>query len=80
MMGEYGRNLDKNIAEEDFLDCSYEFRPKKNAHQALKILNDLIMFQSVSHIVEAEKKDFSTAHLTQQQISKIENAEMFINY
>ncbi|MDA3938345.1 MAG: group II intron reverse transcriptase/maturase [Spirochaetia bacterium] len=48
----------ESIYEEDFLDCSYGFRPKRNAHQALKKINDLIMFQPVSHIVEADIKGF----------------------
>ena len=42
----------ESIYKEDFLDCSYGFRPKRNAHQALKKFNDLIMFQPVNHIVE----------------------------
>jgi len=46
------------IYEQDFLNCSYGFRPKRNCHQALKELNDLIMFQPVNHIVEADIKGF----------------------
>ena len=48
----------QSIYEEDFLDCSYGFRPKRNAHQALKKLNDLITLQPVSYIVEADIKGF----------------------
>jgi len=48
----------ESIYEQDFLDCSYGFRPKRNCHQALKKLNDLIMFQPVNHIVEADIKGF----------------------
>lgn len=48
----------ESIYEQDFLDCSYGFRPNRNAHQALKELNDLIMFQPVNHIVEADIKGF----------------------
>ena len=48
----------ESIYEQDFLDCSYGFRPERNAHQALKKLNDLIMFQPVNHIVEADIKGF----------------------
>ena len=47
-----------SIYEQDFLDCSYGFRPARNCHQALKQLNDLIMFQPASHIVEADIKGF----------------------
>jgi len=45
-----------SIYEQDFLDSSYGFRPKRNCHQALRKLNDLIMFQPVNHIVEADIK------------------------
>ena len=48
----------ESIYEQDFLNCSYGFRPKRDSHQALKELNDLIMFQPVNHIVEADIKGF----------------------
>ena len=48
----------ESIYEQDFLNCSYGFRPRRNSHQALKELNDLIMFQPVNHIVEADIKGF----------------------
>jgi len=48
----------ESIYEQDFRECSYGFRPKRNCHQALKQLNDLIMFQPVNHIVEADIKGF----------------------
>ena len=48
----------ESIYEQDFLDCSYGFRPKRNCHQALKSINDLITFQPVNHIVEADIKGF----------------------
>ena len=48
----------ESIYEQDFLDSSYGFRPKRNCHQALKNLNDLITFQPVNHIVEADIKGF----------------------
>lgn len=48
----------ESIYEQVFLPCSNGFRPKRNAHQALKELNDLIMFQPVNHIVEADIKGF----------------------
>jgi group II intron reverse transcriptase/maturase len=47
-----------SIYEQDFLNCSYGFRPKRNCHQALKELNDLITFQPVNHIVEADIRGF----------------------
>lgn len=48
----------ESIYEQDFLNCSYGFRPKRSCHQALKELNDLITFQPVNHIVEADIKGF----------------------
>ena len=48
----------ESIYEQDFMDCSYGFRPNRNGHQALKELNYLITFQPVNHIVEADIKGF----------------------
>lgn len=48
----------ESIYEQDFLECSYGFRPHRNCHQALKALNDAIMWQPVNHIVEADVKGF----------------------
>lgn len=48
----------ESIYEQDFLDCSYGFRPGRNCHQALKRLDELIMFHPVSHIAEADIKGF----------------------
>lgn len=48
----------ERIYEEDFLPCSYGFRPGRNAHQALKALSDLMMIQPVNHLVEADIKGF----------------------
>lgn len=47
-----------SIYEQDFEDCSYGFRPGRNCHQALKQVHDLIHFQPVNHIVEADIKGF----------------------
>ncbi len=47
-----------SIYEQDFLDCSYGFRPNRSCHQALKTLNDLITLHPVNHIVEADIKGF----------------------
>jgi group II intron reverse transcriptase/maturase len=48
----------QSIYEADFLDCSYGFRPKRNAHQALNEIDTIIMTQPVNHIVEADIKGF----------------------
>lgn len=44
----------ESIYEEDFLDCSYGFRPKRSCHQALKQLSDLINGQPVNHVNESD--------------------------
>jgi RNA-directed DNA polymerase len=46
------------IYEADFMNCSYGFRPKRSCHQALKSVNDTIMFKPVSCIIEADIKGF----------------------
>jgi RNA-directed DNA polymerase len=46
------------IYEADFMDFSYGFRPKRSCHQALKALNDTIMFQPVNYVIEADIKGF----------------------
>jgi len=46
------------IYEADFMDFSYGFRPKRSCHQALKVLNDTIMFKPVSYVIEADIKGF----------------------
>jgi group II intron reverse transcriptase/maturase len=47
-----------SIYEVDFFDYSYGFRPKKNAHQALKAIGDSVNGKPVNHIVEADIKGF----------------------
>lgn len=46
------------IYENDFLDCSFGFRPKRNCHDALKILNVYIEERKVSYIVDVDIKGF----------------------
>ncbi len=48
----------QSIYEMDFLECSYGFRPKRSAHQALKAVDTVIMKKPVNHIVEADIKGF----------------------
>lgn len=48
----------ESIYEQDFLECSYGFRPRRNCHQALKRLDELIMQHPTNHIVEADIKGF----------------------
>ena len=46
------------IYENDFLDCSFGFRPNRNCHDALKILNFYIEKRLVSYVVDVDIKGF----------------------
>jgi len=46
------------VYEPRFLDCSYGFRPGRNAHDAIKKVNDLIMFKKVNYILDCDIKGF----------------------
>jgi RNA-directed DNA polymerase len=46
------------IYENDFLDCSFGFRPNRNCHDALKILNHYIEKRSVNYVKDVDNKGF----------------------
>lgn len=46
------------IWEPEFRECSYGFRPGRNAHQALKRLTEIISVERTQWIVEADIKGF----------------------
>lgn len=46
------------IWEPEFRECSYGFRPGRNAHQALKRLTEIITVERTQWIVEADIKGF----------------------
>ncbi len=46
------------IYEQDFLDCSYGFRPGRDCHQALKEVNTIFTQEPINHVVEADIKGF----------------------
>jgi group II intron reverse transcriptase/maturase len=46
------------IWEPEFRDCSYGFRPHRNAHQALARLGEIITHQNTQWVVEADIKGF----------------------
>ena len=52
------KNILAAIYEADFLDCSYGYRPKKSAHEALKEINHMIMLKKINWILEADIKGF----------------------
>ena len=51
-------NILNAIYEPRFLDCSYGFRPGRKAHDAIKAVNDAIMFKKVNYILECDIKGF----------------------
>lgn len=46
------------IYEQDFLDCSYGFRPKRSQHDALKKLNEHIERGKINYVVDADIRGF----------------------
>ncbi|MGH2468972.1 MAG: reverse transcriptase domain-containing protein, partial [Chloroflexota bacterium] len=46
------------IYEQDFLDCSYGFRPGRSAHQALKALRDQVMAMDGCWVIELDIEKF----------------------
>lgn len=47
-----------SIYEEDFLDCSFGYRPKRGVHDALKVLNRIIDTKNINCIVDVDIKGF----------------------
>jgi retron-type reverse transcriptase len=46
------------VYEQDFLDCSYGFRPKRSAHLALEELREVAMQMRGGWVVEVDIKQF----------------------
>ena len=46
------------LYEQDFLDCSFGYRPGRNAHQALRVLRSGIMDQRGHWVVEVDVRKF----------------------
>ncbi|MCA1694737.1 MAG: group II intron reverse transcriptase/maturase, partial [Actinobacteria bacterium] len=46
------------VYEQDFLDCSHGFRPKRSAHAALQQLQDTIVMRRVGWVLDADIEDF----------------------
>jgi len=46
------------IFEQDFLDCSFGFRPNRSCHMALKVLNRIIETKKMSYVVDVDIKGF----------------------
>jgi RNA-directed DNA polymerase len=52
------REVLEAIYEQDFLDCSYGFRPGRSAHDALRALNHGVLWGEVKWILEADIVSF----------------------
>lgn len=48
----------EQIYEEDFLNCSYGYRPRRSCHEALRDLGRTIQQKKVNYVVEADIKGF----------------------
>ncbi len=46
------------VFEADFLDCSYGFRPRRSAHQALGALRATLVTKKVRHVYEADIRGY----------------------
>lgn len=46
------------VMEQDFLACSYGFRPGRSAHQALQELQDTIVRRPIGWVLDADIEDF----------------------
>lgn len=46
------------IFEEDFLDCSFGFRPKRSCHQAINRLDKAVMTKPINYVVEVDVEKF----------------------
>ena len=46
------------VFAQDFLDCSYGFRPKRNCHQAVNRLDKLVMTTPVNYVVDVDIEKF----------------------
>ena len=47
-----------DVYEPRFLDCSYGFRPKRSTHDAIKVINDTIIYKKVNYILDCDIKGF----------------------
>jgi len=46
------------IYEQDFLDCSYGFRPNHSCHQALNAVDKIVMRKHINYVIEADIKGY----------------------
>jgi RNA-directed DNA polymerase len=58
------------IYEQDFLECSYGFRQGRNAHQALGMLRNNILFGKVGYVYEADIRGYFD-HVNHEWLQKM---------
>ncbi len=46
------------IYEQDFLECSFGFRPNRGCHDALKVLDKILNKKEINYVVDADIKGF----------------------
>ena len=46
------------IYEEDFLECSFGFRPERSCHDALRLLGQIINRKDINYVVDTDIKSF----------------------
>ena len=46
------------IYEQDFIDCSFGFRPNRGCHDALKVLDKILDKKEINYVVDADIKGF----------------------
>jgi RNA-directed DNA polymerase len=58
------------VFEADFLDCSYGFRPRRSAHQALRTLRCTLVTKKVRHLYEADIRGYFN-HINHQWLMRM---------
>lgn len=46
------------IYEQDFMECSFGFRPNRGCHDALKLLNKIVNDKNIKYVVDTDIKGF----------------------
>ncbi|MFH1762834.1 MAG: reverse transcriptase domain-containing protein, partial [Gemmatimonadota bacterium] len=52
------REVLEAVYEQDFLECSYGFRPKRSAHDALRAVDQMVSREGIDVILEADIQAF----------------------
>jgi RNA-directed DNA polymerase len=57
------------IYEQDFLECSFGFRPNRGSHDALKVLNKILNKEEINYVVDVDIRAFFD-HVDQEWLMK----------